>query len=208
MIPFIVSEKTSMFPAAEHVAQIAKPLVRALAVLNSAVTHDCVFPTAAGKHAPEYCKGDLRLAEETMEYLVLYRWSRRDARPLAQRPVSEAPALRAGAARRSAGSRRGLTSFSPGADAPIIGTVTHDDATTLPESNDLPDFISNSRAIHAARHDERVRHRLRVSTILPALTKRWSVCCVTSTALCAFSESGDSHSSRGMRTLISISSVS
>ena len=26
------------------------------------------------KHAQEYCKGDLRLAEETMEYLVLYRW--------------------------------------------------------------------------------------------------------------------------------------
>jgi DNA-binding NtrC family response regulator len=26
------------------------------------------------KHATEYAKGDLRLAEETMEYLVLYRW--------------------------------------------------------------------------------------------------------------------------------------
>ena len=26
------------------------------------------------KHAQEYQKGDLRLAEETMEYLVLYRW--------------------------------------------------------------------------------------------------------------------------------------
>ena len=26
------------------------------------------------KHAQEYGKGDLRLAEETMEYLVLYRW--------------------------------------------------------------------------------------------------------------------------------------
>src|SRR4030095_355341 len=26
------------------------------------------------KHAHEYQKGDLRLAEETMEYLVLYRW--------------------------------------------------------------------------------------------------------------------------------------
>ena len=26
------------------------------------------------KHAQEYRKGDLRLAEETMEYLVLYRW--------------------------------------------------------------------------------------------------------------------------------------
>ena len=26
------------------------------------------------KYAQEYAKGDLRLAEETMEYLVLYRW--------------------------------------------------------------------------------------------------------------------------------------
>src|SRR6185312_5169906 len=36
------------------------------------------IPTLANhylqKFAQEYAKGDLRLAEETMEYLVLYRW--------------------------------------------------------------------------------------------------------------------------------------